>query len=59
MLAVLKDDSGEMPARSIQQMVHRPGESRDATIRFIQSQIGGPLTAPVAESSQTLDRVDF
>ena len=51
---------GETPARRIRHMVHRRGETRDAAIRFIQSQIGGSALAVLAaESSQALDRVDF
>ena len=59
MLAFLKDDSVKTPARIIGQMANLRNETPAATIRFIQSQIGGPLAAQVAESSQALDRVDF
>lgn len=50
---------GGTPDRGLRQIAHRRGETRDATVRFIQSQIGGPLAALAAESAQAVDRVDF
>lgn len=50
---------GETPAQRIRQKVHPRDKTQDAAIRFIQSQIGGPLAALAAESSQALNRVDF
>jgi hypothetical protein len=51
--------SSETPARHIGQTAHRRGETQDAAIRFIQSQIGGPLAALAAETLQALDQVEF
>ena len=53
--------AGEYPlAQFARQSTERHSEIRDATIRFIRSQIGiGPLAAAAAEHAHTPRRVDF
>ena len=53
--------AGEYPqARIVRQSATRHRETRDATIRFIRSQIGiGTLAAAAADRATTLRLVDF
>jgi hypothetical protein len=59
MLPILTDNSDETLPRTTWRMVPPRDETKNAAIRFIQSQIGGPGAALEPERSQALEQVDF